>query len=91
MRWLMKIGLGNMRSEAKFLTHSVSDHAPVLINLGKECKGLPKPFWYFNYRANLPRFNDIKRIAWEGEYDGSAMFKLSRKLQNTKAKLRAMG
>ena len=76
----------------KFLNLRLSDHCPLIVNLNN-CKD-PSPkksytFKFFNFWANHPAFLDLVKDAWNIEFYGTPMYKLTQKLKSVKTRLKA--
>lgn len=85
-RWL--ISLPN--SEARFLSHCVSDHTPMLASLGIHFDGGPKPFKFFNHWIDFPEFKSTVSKAWNLKFNGHKMFILSCKFKAVKDALKML-
>ena len=69
----------------------LSDHCPLIVNLNN-CKD-PSPkksytFKFFNFWANHPAFLDLVKDAWNIEFYGTPMYKLTQKLKSVKTRLK---
>ncbi|KAK1323945.1 hypothetical protein QJS10_CPA02g01070 [Acorus calamus] len=71
------------------LPESLSDHTALKLFAAPPLQSYPKPFKFFNVWLQHDSFMPTLCAAWELDIDGSAMFKLAKKLQHTKRILKA--
>lgn len=74
-------------SEADFLSPGESDHSPVVVTV-QDGRRIKSSFKYFHFWFSQPDFLDVVRAAWDMQVYGCAMFKLYKRLENVKAKLK---
>ena len=72
--------MGNSHLES--LTRTVSDHSPILFHLKEVSKGGRSPFRYEIMWESHPEFKDKIEEWWNIRIDGTAMFRLTQKLDN---------
>jgi len=78
------------RSQAEFLPPGVSDHSMILVRTGLQQGKRSKPFKFFNYWADNPKFEEIVQEVWNYQIDGSLLFQITKKLRILKAHLRKL-
>ena len=67
-----------------------SDHSPCLVSLlGANDRGAT-PFKFFNMWAKHDNFHSLVRTSWGMRVEGTAMYKLCRKLKGLKASLKSL-
>lgn len=84
MCWLQQHG----QVEAEFLNLIVSDHTPILIQLGSRVKLKPRPFKLFPHIMEEPEFQLIVEAVWQEQIRGDAMQKIWNKMHNLKERLK---
>lgn len=84
--WLLQYN----NSEARFLSHCISDYAPMITNLGFNVLRGPKPFKFFNHWGKLEEFLPIVKKAWNTELSGTKMFVVVQKLKQVKLALKSL-
>ena len=77
-------------AEACFAEPGVSDHSPVLVNLGMQNNIRRPPFRFFSYWADHPQFEALVSEAWNSHQVGSFQYCISRKLKYLKAGLKIL-
>lgn len=70
--------------EAKFLSHSILDHTPILLTHGIDIVSWPKLLKFFNYWVKFPGFLEVVENSWSEEVEHSVMFRLAQKFQRLK-------
>ncbi|XP_028120127.1 uncharacterized protein LOC114317570 [Camellia sinensis] len=85
-RWLTV----NPNSYALFLPSGVSDHSPVIVQLGGEEAKLKKPFKFFDFWANHCDFLPSVYGVWRKYIRGSPMFRVCQKLKTLKPILKEL-
>uniref|UniRef100_A0A803PWX2 Reverse transcriptase domain-containing protein n=1 Tax=Cannabis sativa TaxID=3483 RepID=A0A803PWX2_CANSA len=75
-------------SEAVFLPELTFDHSPILVSIYRDwCSG-KKPFRYYNMWKLAPNFDTKVRQCWQGDVNGTKMFKVVSKLKRLKPTLK---
>ena len=77
-------------AEAKFLPPGLSDHSPIIINLGMQLYQRRTSFHYFNCWSEHEQFEDLISSAWQTEIEGTPMFQVSKKLKLVKTSLKSL-
>ncbi|XP_028067860.1 uncharacterized protein LOC114270518 [Camellia sinensis] len=85
-RWLTV----NPNSYALFLPLGVSDHSPVIVQLGGEETKLKKPFKFFDFWATHCDFLPSVYGVWRKYIRGSPMFRVCQKLKTLKPILKEL-
>ena len=75
-------------SEASFLTPGVSDHTPMIVQLGISLHHRALPFKFFNFWVNNPSFLEIVNAAWSKPVWGSPLYRFSQRLKWIKLMLK---
>ncbi|XP_074296921.1 uncharacterized protein LOC141627584 [Silene latifolia] len=66
------------------------DHCPCLVSSGGECQGRRKPFKFFNMWTKVPDFQSIVLTGWNTAFNGTAMFRIVKKLKLLKSNLKRL-
>lgn len=69
---------------AHFLNPGLSDHCPLLYDLGQDSAGSHRPFRFFNSVVEHEQFYDRVKEAWQQDIQGTAMYKVWEKLKAVK-------
>lgn len=72
----------------EFLPFGVSDHSPVVVDIGVQIPKVRRPFKFFNHWVEFEDFFPLVEAVWRMEVDGYAMFKLYKKLKVLKVALK---
>lgn len=75
-------------SEAKFLSHSTSDHTPMILHIGTNQPKGGKTFRFFNHWTQIPGFWPIIEEAWGLSFEGNKMASVVARLQLIKKQLK---
>ncbi|KAJ4970607.1 hypothetical protein NE237_003706 [Protea cynaroides] len=77
-------------SQAKFLTPGISDHSPCILNIEDDKNFSPKPFKFFNYWINEPRFREVVEEAWNNDvgHNSNPLLRVAARLKNVKGALK---
>ncbi|KAK1310887.1 hypothetical protein QJS10_CPA08g00722 [Acorus calamus] len=73
----------------QYLPGSLSDHASMKLIVAPPLQRHPKPFKFFNAWLRHGTFMDVLKQAWSIHIQGTAMYKLAKKLQHAKQVLKA--
>lgn len=84
--WLGSFAL----SHVKFLPRGLSDHCPVLVDLGTARNKLNKPFQIFNHIMAHPEFLNIVSSAWNTTVMGDPWYIVTSKLKRVKLALKQL-
>lgn len=72
----------------EFLEGRVSDHSTSIISEGKLSSFGPRPFKFFSFWADHPKFLQWVEEGWQGEVTGVPMFQFCSKLKDVKQVLK---
>ncbi|XP_074296989.1 uncharacterized protein LOC141627656 [Silene latifolia] len=75
---------------AHFQPEGSFDHCPCLVSCGGECQGRRKPFKFFNMWTKVPDFQSIVLTGWNNVINGTAMFRIVKKLKLLKSDLKGL-
>ncbi|KAL2930061.1 LINE-1 reverse transcriptase-like protein [Bienertia sinuspersici] len=75
---------------AIFLPEGISDHCPALVRSINDDSEGKKPFKYYRMWREAEGYKERVKMAWEGNDQGSPMFKISRKLRRVKTWLKEL-
>ncbi|KAL2938348.1 Gag polyprotein [Bienertia sinuspersici] len=78
------------RFTATFLPESISDHCPALVRSINDDSEGKKPFKYYRMWREVERYKEKVRMAWEGNDQGTSMYKITRKLKRVKTCLKEL-
>lgn len=84
--WLDKFS----ESQCHILCRGLSDHSPVAVNLGSVQDRVKKPFAFYNYLIQNPRFLSEVYKAWQYRCTGDPWFVLTMKLKQVKEAMRKL-
>lgn len=77
--------LCSMLDSHVFFGHrGLSDHCPIILNIGLHLYKVKKPFQFFNYMIDLVGFTDSVHEVWNVQVFGNPMIILSEKLRELK-------
>lgn len=51
-------------SGAKFITHVISDHIPLIVTMGGGARAVSKLFKFFDFWTDVPGFQEMVQQAW---------------------------
>lgn len=85
-KWLHEIP-----TEVEFLSPRLSDHSSALVTLGKAEVTGPRPFKFFNYWTQRPKYHDLVRRIWSQHFLGNPMQVLYNKLRALKKEPKIFG
>lgn len=77
-------------AQATYGPRGLSDHSPVMLNLGNQAAHSRKPFQFFNHMLKIEGFWDCVSSSWSQISQGNPFFVFSNKLKRTKQALNNM-
>uniref|UniRef100_A0A803LIY6 Endonuclease/exonuclease/phosphatase domain-containing protein n=1 Tax=Chenopodium quinoa TaxID=63459 RepID=A0A803LIY6_CHEQI len=75
---------------AEYLSISISDHSPILVECIHNAPGGGRPFKFFDYPADHKEFLPIVNECWSNEVASSAIFSVWSRLKMIKGKLKSL-
>jgi len=75
-------------SHTNFQAPGISDHSPVIVDMGITIRKKGLPFKFYNYWVKLDKFDETIEKAWNIDIEGTYQFQLCHKLRNVKAELK---
>ncbi|XP_021742002.1 uncharacterized protein LOC110708223 [Chenopodium quinoa] len=76
--------------KAEFLPGGLTEHSPCCMNLDSAVGNVRKPFRFFNMWTKAQNFLAIVKDAWDRPVQGSATFRVVKKLKVVKQELKAL-
>lgn len=77
-------------SSVVFLNAGISDHSPCLVSVFEDYWKGPKPFKYCGMWGKDTQFQQIVCDSWNQDVSGCLMYKVVKKLQMIKSKLKGL-
>ncbi|KAL2899836.1 LINE-1 retrotransposable element ORF2 protein [Bienertia sinuspersici] len=78
------------RFNATFLPEGISDHCPALVRSINDDSEGKKPFKYYRMWREAEGYKEKVRMAWEGNDQGTSMYRITRKLKRVKTCLKEL-
>lgn len=73
-----------------YLNPGLSDHSSIVLTCKKDGHTGSRPFRFFNYMADHPRFNQVVQDGWKTNIQGTAMYQIWQKLKCVKQGLKTL-